>query len=36
VVRIGDARVAGVFFGWVAADELYGNNSKLRQWFNSG
>jgi hypothetical protein len=24
--------VAGVPFGWVAADEVYGNNSKLRQW----
>jgi len=23
---------AGVPFGWVAADEVYGNNSKLRQW----
>ena len=23
---------AGVPVGWVAADEVYGNNSKLRQW----
>jgi SRSO17 transposase len=23
---------AGAPFGWVAADEVYGNNSKLRQW----